>query len=592
MLESSLSYEIGNLLNISFMYLDERIQDTVLSSILTLRDDEDIEKKPWILKTRFELISAIPAHLRSPEAQMRLISWENTFGPYIRQPHIDSWSGRVAAPFSYERFLCSTDEAVLKILSHYTKEGRNDWERDFLVGGAEQVERQLHEAASRSPVRFIHLLAEHWVDIPDRFRDDILDGAATYLAHRHGHLHFDTNQWVPIEKPDPQILANLILDEIERHPAHWHHCRVAAKALDACANVIQDEQDASRLLFAAIGFLNHREKDFDNNEIDLITAGINMIRGSVAEAIMILATQWAETHRPFPELLVPTLKRFARDPHPAVRALILRRLPYLQSRAPELGWKIFYLTLEGGDERLWEIAEPCLYYAYHNRFTEVSDILERIVSTAAGKALETWGRISALAALSEHINLHEFISRLQLLGSTDAWKGATSVWSHNGNVTQHPEQCFSGICAGLEEVGDIASSVAGEMSSLFGKDQPLALIPPNIFDKYLSTVEQDQSDSHFPFHDIDDWLNATSQLRSDETLVSAERFAVFVRRTKHPFYSLEALPQLLTRLFREAEEREESDTGIMLRKVIALQDAFLAIGVNGLQEWLRDAERP
>ena len=196
------------------------------------------------------------------------------------------------------------------------------------------------------------------------------------------------------------------------------------------------------------------------------------------------------------------------------------------------------------------------------------------------------------AALSEHINLHQFISRLRSLGSIDAWKGATSVWSHSGNVAQYPEQCFSGICAGLEEVGDIASSVAGEMSSLFGKDQPLALIPPNIFDKYLSTIEQDQSDSHFPFHDIEDWLNATSQLRSDEALASAEKFAVFAQRSKCPLYVLKAPSQLLTRLFREAEEREESDEGMMLRRVIALQDAFLAIGVNGLQEWLRDAERP
>ncbi|WMJ09397.1 ATP-binding protein [Nitrosomonas sp. sh817] len=592
MLESNLRYELGNLLNASFVYLNECTQDSVLSLILTLGGDENIEENLWILRTRVELISAIPAYLRSPEAQMTLIDWERKSSPFTRQPYVDSRSGRIAAPFSYERFLCSTDEAVLKILSHYTKEGRNDWERDFLIGGAKQVEWQLSEASSRSPTRFIHLLIDHWIDIPDRFKDDILNGVATYLAQRYGNPHFDTSQWIPIEIPDPSVLARLILDEIERHPSYWHHCRAAAKALEASANVIENEHDATRLLFIAIGFANCQESGFDNDEKNLIHIGINMIRGDIAAAVMIIATRWAEKHRLFPDLLEPTLKRFARDPHPAVRALILQRLPYFQSLLPELGWEIFHLILENSNEHLWKIAEPCLYYAYHNRFNEVSRILERIVSVSTGETLETWGRISALAALSEHINLHEFVTQLRRLGSTDAWKGAASVWSNNENVTQHPEQCFFGIQAGLKEAGNIASTVAEKVSTLFGKHQPLVPISPDIFDKYLSIIERDQSNGHFHFNNIESWLNAASQLRPDDTLDSAEKLAAFIRSTKHPIYSFGALSQLLTRLFREAEEREESDTGTMLRRVISLQDSFLVIGINGLQEWLRDAERP
>jgi hypothetical protein len=248
--------------------------------------------------------------------------------------------------------------------------------------------------------------------------------------------------------------------------------------------------------------------------------------------------------------------------------------------------------LEDDDERLWQDAEPCLYYAYRNRFEEVSRVLERIVSTATGKAFESWGRISALAALFGQINLHAFISQLQALGNVDAWTGAASVWSHKGNMAQHFDQCIFGISAGLQEPGDIASSVARKMSSLFGKDQPPTLIPSDIIDKYLSAIELDQSNNRFHLHGFDEWLNVMSQFRPDEALASAERFTVFVKHTKYQLYDLRDISQLLTRLFREAEEREESDNGAMLRRVIALQDAFLAFGVNGLQDWLRDAERP
>ena len=123
-----------------------------------------------------------------------------------------------------------------------------------MVGGAEEVERQLQEATSRSPVRFMRLLTEHWHDIPDRFTDDILDGASTYLSHRFGNLQFDANQWIPIEEPDPEVLASMIFDEIERHPVRWHHCRSAAKALKACANVVRNEQDARDCSSLALDF--------------------------------------------------------------------------------------------------------------------------------------------------------------------------------------------------------------------------------------------------------------------------------------------------------------------------------------------------
>lgn len=592
MLESHLNYELGSLIHTAFLYFDEHVQDIVISVILTLWDDKSINEKPWIFKGRAELLSEIPCHLRSPKAQAVLASWEKSFGPCIRQPHIGSLGGWVGAPFSYQRFLDSSDSAVLKILSHYAKEVRGNWEHDFLVGGSEQVEWQLREATSRSPARFMRILSEHWNKISERFHDDMLAGAATYLAYKTGQIQFDANQWQPIEEPDSLVLSGLILDEIERHPVRWWHCRAVAEALKACANVIQDEQDASRLIFAAVGFLNYWEKDYESDSRDLIGIGINMTRGKVAEAIMIVATQWAETHRLFPELLVPTLRRFACDPHPAVRALILRRLPYFQSHAPELGWEIFYLAMEDDDERLWQVAEPCLYHAYYNHFDEVSRVLERMVSTATGEALETWGRISALAVLSGSIDLHDFISQLQTLGSVDAWTGAASVWSHKGNMAQHSDQCVFGISTGLQESGNIASSVARKMSSLFRKDKLFMVVSSGIIDKYLSAIEQDQSGKRFHLNNFGGWLNAMSQCRPDDALVSAERFAVFVRNTKYQLYDLRDISQLMTRLFREAEEREESDNGAMLRRVIVLQDAFLAIGVNGLQEWLRDAERP
>jgi hypothetical protein len=50
--------------------------------------------------------------------------------------------------------------------------------------------------------------------------------------------------------------------------------------------------------------------------------------------------------------------------------------------------------------------------------------------------------------------------------------------------------------------------------------------------------------------------------------------------------------QLMTLLFAEAEEREESHDGEMLRRMVFVQDKLLSLGVNGVSEWLKAAEPP
>jgi hypothetical protein len=47
----------------------------------------------------------------------------------------------------------------------------------------------------------------------------------------------------------------------------------------------------------------------------------------------------------------------------------------------------------------------------------------------------------------------------------------------------------------------------------------------------------------------------------------------------------------MTGLFAEAEEREEYDRGAMLKRVVAVQDVLLSLGLNSINDWLKAAER-
>lgn len=595
MLEFDLTYELGGLVQAAFRLLDTPTQDAVMTNILTVWDEVAPQetKDFWILKTRADLIAPIPCYLRSPEVQGVMDAYEEKAGILIRQPDIRSWSGTVNAPFSFEVFLSVSDSGVLRLLEHYN--GHSDWHgTDYLVGGEREVGWQLRESSSRHPARFLGILSFHWADIAENFRDDIMDGVATHLAYRYGNLQTN-GQWQPVDEPDATLLANLILDELERHPKSWHYRRSAAKALEACANVIEDAKDAERMIFLAIGFGNLREVDpLKGDSIDLINLGINMSKGAVAEALMILATKFQERGSVFPELLAPTLRRFARDEHPAIRALILRRLPYLQSKAFDLGWDLFHRALEDANG-LWQITEPCLYYAYHDHFGVVRPLLARLRNEGSGKDLETWGRISALATMTQHIDFSEFVGDLNTLDNTEAWIGAATVWTNSENIRQHREQCLAGINSGLNAGAPHALNVAEQMAHVFDDKTGAISVPIELIRRSFSVFENNSNDENkhhrlFGFHD---WLNAISQHDPEQALAAIEIYLGYVGHSKPYLYDHKnALTQLMTRLFAEAEEREESDCGAMLQRVVVVQDTLLSLGVNGVVDWLKAAERP
>lgn len=532
-----LDYELGQLIQSTFIHLNTAAQDAATENILTVayQHTNETSDNLWAVEKYAALISTIPCHLRSPKAQAIVDEYVKKAGILVHQPGIRSYSGFVRAPFSFEVFLNSSNSGVLRLLAHY--DGYSDRWNDFLVGGEREVGMQLREASSRHPSRFLALLPSHWIDISARFRDDIMDGVATYLAHRYGNLVKNEN-WLPIEEPDAPFLATHILDELERHLLHWRLRRPAAKALEACANVIQNPVDAGRLTFLAVHFAQLEEEDpIRGDNVDLISLGINMIKGDVADALLIIASKFLESGDRLPELLEPTLRRFAGDKHAAIRAVILRRLSYLQSQNPELGWQLFHLAMHN-TEGLWQTAEHCLYYAYHNHFDIVRPLLARLRQEGQGKDLETWGRISALACMTKHIDFAELLVDLRDLDNTAAWLGAVMVWTNVENIQRHGEQCFAGMDAGLNAGNTHAIAIAEQINRIFSVETAKISLPTRIIQKCLATFESDSESKNKPprsfgFHK---WLNAVSQNDPEQALNVAKIYLAYVSRCKPHFY--------------------------------------------------------
>ncbi|TNJ39345.1 ATP-binding protein [Chlorobaculum thiosulfatiphilum] len=593
LLESKLSYELCELSHTAFILLDRDTQHLVLTTMQGVFEEytPDRDKHSWILKNRAGYISSVPCFLRTIDAQAILDEYERKYGKMDRKPSIGMTSSSIAAPFSFERFLSVRDEGVIRLLSHYSGYNR-DFE-DFSVGREREVGWQLREAASRHPVRFLRLLVSQWTTISARFRDDIMAGITTYLAYCFGNLQINGN-WEPIDEPDAADLVSHILDELERHSDHWQLNRSAAEALESCAHVICDTQSAMRLVFLAIGFERFKDEEsvFQGDSVSLINVGYGMISGKVVEALMILIDKLYEQGIELPELLPPLLLRFASNENPAIRALILRRLPYLQSKNPELGWELFRLAMQKNYVGLWRIAEPCLYYAYYDHFEKVAPLLERIFHEGGKDDMETWGRISALSAFRGHIDFSNLLDDLKTLNITEAWKGAADVWTSPGNIKLHRDQCLVGIEAGLNAASIHSKVVAQCVEKIYREKTPPIAIPDELVRLFFVVLENDSEDKYHSLFGFDEWLNTTSQRDPEFALNVTEIYLAYVSRAKPYFYDYDnQLVQLVTRLFAEAEEREESDNGEMLKRVVKVQDLLLALGVTSVNDWLIAAER-
>lgn len=238
---------------------------------------------------------------------------------------------------------------------------------------------------------------------------------------------------------------------------------------------------------------------------------------------------------------------------------------------------------------IWQMAEPCLYHSYHSNFDEVAPWLGRALAAGAG---ETWGRISALAHLSGHVTSETLNQVLLQVPDKGAWAGVSQVFSSNLDKHDHFEKCLSGLSWLMDKAPQPIVVVTAILLNAFGNQRPPLRFPSEFLQKLFlvrSQIEQDRGGSLYGFME---WLEVLSETHIEETLEATE-IMLSVDGLAWDLDSWHLTSgSVLSRLFQEAEDREASDGGHFLRRVIGVQDILLKSGTYGLDQWLKDAERP
>lgn len=596
LLESDVAYEIFNLIRCAFFYLPQMQQDLIESKILALHADiaNDPERERWICSKKALLISGIPCHQRSQQSQDCLDLHMRRVGVINHQPQPTSDGGFVRPPFPFKVFLSIGENDLLQLLNHY--KGYQDHFDDFLVGGEREVGWELKEAASRCPDRFLGILERNWHGMAHQFRENIAEGVSNYLSYRYGNLKADTH-WTPLEDPDPIVLSQRLMAIIERHFDDWGQTSTVSRILQSCSHVITHTTDASRLITLIHPFMGMREDDpIQGDNVKHLQLGLSMKFGDCARALYTVANHFLETDTKWPDSLEPMLYQAAAYPHPAIRAWVLQYLPYLQFKNTTLGWSLFDTIMRQSNSGLWQHAEKCLYYACRPNFEIVSQWLDFLKGHAISEDFETWGRISTLAGLIGKIELSQLTADLAHLNQPEVWKGATAVWSHSDNLRQYGAFCLAGLYNGLNDQNPHAIIVAKGLSELFrhaSRKGACIHLPVDLLQLYFDTLKTGQNSTLKDIFGIDGWLSLMAQQDPLYALDACTLYLDFASHAKINLYDHDnRLTQMLTALFRYAEECEELDDGRMLAQVIGIQDQLLRLGVNNIDRWLQEAERP
>ena len=581
-------FELASLIRTN-VYMVPDLADSVESGICRRIEQYGDADKEYVKRERLDLLDSIPAPLRSEEVVLALTRLGNELGPPSRQPRIRCWGGWVKPPLLATELMVLSDRAFLLLLRGVRELGWNRIGYD-LTGGLSQLVGQVQTAATKQPARFMALLTNDWDELESHFQAAVFEGVARYLQQIRGNLQQQQDS-IPTEDTDTDHLALQALQELERHEFRWRGTRVGVAALQGCAHCLAlDDELADRMVFWAVGSVSADDPaSIGATETDLESIGLNCVRGELADSLMVIGTKRLEDGKALPLLLMPLLARLSIDPHPAVRAMVLRRLAYFISKFSD-GWRLLESIVDCDDARIWKSAERCIYYFYAERFEDVKPMLDAMKATGAATALKSWARLSALATLSGRVEAPALNSELKQLANEGAWNGACTVWFANSRRADLFDTCMASLAAAMDDDVGASQALSG-MSRLFreGEDGPAVPIPVSFLQRALERA--DETKRQGGFHGLEKWCFQLADSDPVQALEVAEVLARFSGVQGFSYDGPEALPGLLTSLFREAEEQEVADGGEMLRRVIALQDRLLQSNHESLLQWLKAAER-
>lgn len=386
-------------------------------------------------RASFTLLSAIPADRRSARTSERLADLKAKFGKPDSAPQgIRSYT--VVSPVPEDKAKDMTDDEWLAAIEVYRGVGHHsDWEYPER-GGEQQLAGMMENFVKREPERFARLALRfppdidscYWMNVLYGLREAVMPSTLKIEVARKA-FNLDDEACL---KPAAELLSR-ITDEF-----------LPPDAIAFLARLATEHPDPDRELWRA-----EREGQTPYYGGDILTCGINTVRGRVAEELRNLLI----TDRRYLDAFLSTIEHLIRDPNISVRACAVSALFGVALHDEDLAVSLFHTLSETDDLLLaTHYAEDFIRRGLSAHMAEMRQHIERMLHSEHAKVRQAGGRLATLAWLT-HAD-EDALATIALNGDAGTRLGVAEIAEHNFMHPACREWCEPTLGVLFDDVDD------------------------------------------------------------------------------------------------------------------------------------------
>lgn len=343
------------------------------------RDEDRSDRVGW---ASFALLSALPEDRLSPATVSRISELKLKFGKPETEPKgIQSYS--VVSPVPEEDAKAMDDEEWLSAIARFHGVGHyHDWEHPE-TGGEEQLAGMMQKFVRQEPERFAGLSMRFPADINPCYWMNILYGLK--------ESEISSGLKIEIARRVFQLDAEAcLIPAVELLSRITDQC-LPQDAIDFISRLATDHPDPDRELWRAE---KEGERAYFNG--DILTCGINSVRGRVAEELRNLLM----TDGRYLDIFLPAIHQLVRDPNISVRACAISALIGVAYHDENLAIILFQVLADTEDALLGTShAEDFILRGLRSHLPEMRPFVERMLHSTDAQVLQVGGRLAAFAQL-------------------------------------------------------------------------------------------------------------------------------------------------------------------------------------------------
>ena len=515
---------------------------------------------------QFTLLSGIIKSRHSKEVIKRLGELRRKFGqqePPSPEPIEAQWA---QSPIPEDAAEKMSDEQWLSAIHKHDTDDREFAQDGHYVGGALELSRILENRAKDEPKRFAELVL--------RFSDHANPFYFEAVLRGLSETNLDIETIVRVCKRCHRIegrpLGRYICDPI----ANSAQGEVSAEALDLVAWYATEDPDPRQERWRTQ--VSPGGNYYFNG--DILTNGINTNRGRAAQAMARLIEY---DHRRI-AYLQPALEKMVQDHSFAVRSCVAQTLLAVLRHDRDFAVELFRQLCNTEDALLQtRFIERFLFFALQTHFSELSQILQRMVSSQLSDVASAGARQACLTALDQEGAAD--IAELCLSGSEAQRIGAAQVMAANVKTATYRSFCEDALIKLFNDPRDNIRAEAAKCFSSFERTQ---------LEDYVHLVTQFVFSSAFQknYYPLLMALEETTAKLPEVTLSACERFVDLARSAisntgAKESWNADTVIKLTLRTYQQS-----SDNTIRARS-LSLIDRLMEYGTYGMNEALEDFER-